>query len=173
MQNDYWYNEEHHATYYDTTNGWSDRGSLRLDKVIRDGEVKWRISTTCSGRVMEHMPTDGVGIAELTTYLARDLAKSILIETDKLERSDSKDNAKQRENAVGRDKAQTKHRWRCWEVELHIKKALEADDPELTRMYLFLGGKKLASKIGCNVKTLRKTEFWKHRAEWRRLAAME
>jgi len=80
------FTEEHHATYHDTTNGQIDIGSLRLDKVTRDGEVTWRISASCSNRIAEQMPTDGVGIVELDTFAVRDLAKHILIETDKLER---------------------------------------------------------------------------------------
>ena len=80
------YSEEHHATYHDITNGQTDIGSLRLDKVTRDGEVTWRISASCSNRIAEQMPTDGVGIVELDTFAVRDLAKHILFETDKLER---------------------------------------------------------------------------------------
>ena len=80
------YSEEHHVTYHDITNGQIDIGSLRLDKITRDGEVTWRISVSCSNRIAEQMPTDGVGIVELDTFAMRDLAASIMIETDKLER---------------------------------------------------------------------------------------
>ena len=80
------FTEEHHVTYHDITNGQSDIGTLRLDKVTRDGEVTWRISVSCSNRIAEQMPTDGVGIVELDTFAMRDLAASLMIETDKLER---------------------------------------------------------------------------------------
>lgn len=78
------YREQHQVTYYEDYVA-GDAGSLRLDKITRDGETTWRISVSCSAAVTEHMPTDGLGVVELDTFAMRDLAESLIIEADKLE----------------------------------------------------------------------------------------
>lgn len=65
-----------------------------------------------------------------------------------------------------------KKRWTVAEIQLHCELVMQSEDREKKRAYLFLEGKKLAKLIGCNAKTLARTEFWKERsdaqAKWRR-----
>jgi|GEM_PF-2198034 len=69
-------------------------------------------------------------------------------------------------------KVQTKKRWTVPEIQMHCELAMKSQNPETIQNYLFLAGKELATRIGCDAKTLAETEFWKKRpqeqANWRR-----
>ena len=68
----------------------------------------------------------------------------------------------------------TKKRWTFPEIDTHIEQVLKSGDPEKIKAYVFEADEELASRIGCNKKTLYKTQFWQDerermQAEWRRL----
>lgn len=66
----------------------------------------------------------------------------------------------------------TKKRWTVSEIQKNCALALASNDSETVKNYLFIAGNRLAKSIGCNVKTLRLTEFWLNRPDeqkkWRR-----
>jgi hypothetical protein len=68
----------------------------------------------------------------------------------------------------------TKKRWTFPEIDTHIEQVLKSQDPEKIKAYVFESDEELATRIGCNKKTLYKTRFWQDerermQAEWRRL----
>ena len=68
----------------------------------------------------------------------------------------------------------TKKRWTFPEIDTHIEQVLKSGDSEKIKAYVFEADEELASRIGCNKKTLYKTQFWQDerermQAEWRRL----
>lgn len=52
----------------------NDSGDLRLERVTRNGEPRWRICITCADDVREHMPLDGMGFMEVSTRSILELA---------------------------------------------------------------------------------------------------
>lgn len=60
-------------------------GDLHMEKVTRNGEVRWRICVVCSDDVRAHMPTDGMGFMEMDTEALAATAEYLVAQTAKAE----------------------------------------------------------------------------------------